>query len=147
VSSVKVTLVEFEDVLARLAKVMKTYKYKDIARLLSISEKALALRKIRGSLPVKEIRYYCGINRINFNWVMTGEGEMGGIPSIGAAGHEILVNEAAARYGEQSKKNADYTPIVEAIISKVIKLSDTEQGEAYALLSKHFSAEQKKGTS
>lgn len=49
----------------------------------------------------------------------------------------IVVAEFTMPYSVEKK--ADHSPIVEAIIGKVETLTDSQQGEAYALLSKHFS--------
>lgn len=57
---------------------------------------------------------------------------------------EIKHDKPRGWFTEDETKKADYSPIVEAIIGKVEGLTDAQKGEAYALLSKHFSDELKR---
>ncbi len=48
----------------------------ELANLLGFKKDTFAARKSRGALPVDKIKLLCADKLINFNWVMTGEGEM-----------------------------------------------------------------------
>jgi len=67
---------DFNKVLERLQRLSGFLKENEIAELLGFKHVAFSARKVRGSVPVKEIRLTAVSRGWNPGWILTGEGEM-----------------------------------------------------------------------
>jgi hypothetical protein len=65
----------FEDICGRLMTALgMSFEY-NIADRLGLRRDAFSARKKRGALPIDKIQLLCTQEGLNFDWVMTGEGE------------------------------------------------------------------------
>lgn len=65
---------DFDAVVGRLMLVSGKSKEFEVAEILGLSKTAFATRKLRGSLPEKEIKITCAENKWSAEWVLTGIG-------------------------------------------------------------------------
>jgi SOS-response transcriptional repressor LexA len=66
---------QFKAVSSRLMSALKIKNEYNLAELLGFKKDSFSARKKRGALPVDKIRLLCSDKGINFDWVMTGQGE------------------------------------------------------------------------
>lgn len=81
-STKKVEKSQFEEVVGRLMTALVVENEYNVAESLGFKKDTFSARKKRGALPVDKIRLLCADRGINFNWVMTGAGDLTeGLPS------------------------------------------------------------------
>jgi hypothetical protein len=74
-STNKVEINRFIEVIDRLMDALNIKNEYNMAELLGFKRDTFSARKKRGALPVDKMQLLCSDRGINFNWVMTGEGE------------------------------------------------------------------------
>lgn len=67
---------DFNDVIDRAKKALKINKDCDIAERLGMKAGAFNARKKSNSLPYEELLILANAEKIDFNWLLTGEGDM-----------------------------------------------------------------------
>lgn len=72
----------FEEVLERLRLFLGYEHEYQVGDLIGLSRQALTNRKKSGSIPRDKIKLLCIERGVDFNWIMTGEGEMKPAPVI-----------------------------------------------------------------
>jgi hypothetical protein len=80
-SSRKIEKNDLEIIVARLLDVCKLRKQYELADLLDMEKDSFASLKSRGSLPWTKIELLCEKRLINYQWVVTGEGDPHGTPA------------------------------------------------------------------
>lgn len=91
-------LLNFQDIVERAKKAFKINEDKEISDIIGMSNQAFYNRKKTKSLPYDELLLAANKRNIDFNWLLTGEGEM----------YKNAVNEQKSSYGsEKTRKMAE----------------------------------------
>lgn len=69
-------LLEFQDIVDRAKKAFKISEDKELSDIIGMSNQAFYNRKKTKSLPYDELLLAANRRNIDFNWLLTGEGDM-----------------------------------------------------------------------
>jgi len=79
----------FDDVISRVKKALKIKADYELANRINMKPTAFNSRKKANSLPFEELLVLANSEKLDFNWVLTGEGEMYRIgPKINSVSEE-----------------------------------------------------------
>ena len=99
-----------KELIKRMLNVINGKSYTDLAKFLGVSRNTIDVWIRRGKIPEKNLIKFCQLTNVNFDWLLTGEGEMYKIPqvqnSIIAQGnnHKIIGNVVESNTNNELKE-------------------------------------------